>query len=195
MSSAVQKLPNRNGPACAKRLRQLRQTSSMRWTSALTSALRSGPSRTKRKSIGRVDRNAPKPECISAAAAHATARAVGSSGHKPAVGCCYAKYSAMASGSVINRSPSCNTGISPLGECFRINSPRSSVWKGMKISSKMAPDWRVDSQPRSDQDEQFLLPTISLYPFMLPPLALPPITPLDKRRNLYVLMISSNSGS
>ena len=62
-------------------------------------------------------RNAAKPECISAEALRAQARAAASAGH--AAGCCSATYSAMASESQTTVLPSTRQGTLPVGENLR----------------------------------------------------------------------------
>ena len=72
-------------------------------------------------------RRTGKPECISAAAHRAQARALLSAGQTP--GCRSARYSAMASESHTTVEPSCRQGTSPPGENLRKGSQLDPSWK------------------------------------------------------------------
>ena len=97
-------------------------------------------------------RRCPNPECISAQAERANARATGSSGHMP--GCRSARYSAIASESQTTVSPSCRQGTRADGENARFAGSGAASPRSETIASRNgAPESFVTSQPRSDHDE------------------------------------------
>jgi len=96
-------------------------------------------------------RSSLNPECISAAALRAQARASGSAGQIP--GCRSARYSAMASESQTTVSPSMRHGTLPLGHSFRKLSQRDASPKRSKRSVNSIPRSRMSTHGRSDHDE------------------------------------------
>jgi hypothetical protein len=107
-------------------------------------------------------RSAAKPECISAETERAFALNARSVGHSFAAGAISARYSQMASESQTRTAPSVSAGTRPDGECgaiFAFVSGSSSVilisWNGMFATF-------AASHGRRDQDEWFLLATISV---------------------------------
>ena len=96
-------------------------------------------------------RSAPNPECISAAAHRAQARAAGSAGHTP--GWRSARYSVMASESHTTVAPSWRQGTFPLGEMARKPPSGPGGPKGRSRSSKGMPRVRSSTHGRSDHDE------------------------------------------
>jgi hypothetical protein len=92
-------------------------------------------------------RSAWKPECISAAAQRANARAAASAGHTPA--CRSPTYSVMPSESQTVVAPSTRQGTLPVGE----NALKASPPKGTSRSWKGIPSSRMSTHGRSDHDE------------------------------------------
>src|SRR5690606_12997710 len=100
-------------------------------------------------------RSAPNPECISAVAQRAQARAATSAGHTAR--CFSARYSAIASESQIVYEPSTRQGTLPEGENFLNELQLEPASNGTRRSSKSRPSSRISTQERSDQEEEFLL--------------------------------------
>ena len=96
-------------------------------------------------------RSTPKPECISAAAQRAQARASGSAGQTPA--CRSARYSTIASESQTTVPPSSRQGTLPVGENARNLPWLPPSLKGTSFSSNGMPSVVSRLQGRSDHDE------------------------------------------
>ena len=118
--------------------------------------------------MGQVSRRAPKPECISAAAARAMARALASFGQSSASGKRSARYSEMARESQIVRSPSRRTGTRFDGDTAAMAAEAPSQRRATRSSSKAAPDLTITTQGRRDQEDQALVPMISCIRLLSP---------------------------
>jgi hypothetical protein len=141
----VKDLPARKGPP--ERDRPWCHNSSMRPMSRLTPSGH-GSIRTRMPQfIVHTSRMAWKPECISAQALRAQARARASPGHTPGVRS--ARYSTMASVSQITASPSTRQGTRPVGE----KEWNERVPNGTSFSSNGMPSVRISTHGRSDQEE------------------------------------------
>ena len=107
---------------------------------------------------GQCERNAPKPECISAHIERASARRRALRGHSAFSGWRSARNSAIASVSQIARpSSSTSTGTLPVGEtpCSVVlkAEPASKLSKRTITSSKSMPHCFISTHGRIDQDE------------------------------------------
>src|SRR5690348_12987310 len=101
--------------------------------------------------IEHCERKALKPECISAAAQRANARAFACEGH--ARGCRSARYSVIASESQTVVSPSTRHGTLPFGEKSR-NAPQFEPGaNGTSFSSNGMSSSRIRIHGRNDHDE------------------------------------------
>jgi hypothetical protein len=101
--------------------------------------------------MGQPVRNAAKPECISAVALRAQARALLSVGQT--CGCFSAKYSVMANESHTVNSSSTSTGTLAVGEKDSKPVAPPPMGNGFKLSSNAMPSVRINTQGRSDQEE------------------------------------------
>src|SRR3989440_12009465 len=153
MASAAEKRPKRNGPPAPWRSRQLCHRDWMRSISAPTSAGQVRGAKTLRTFIDRFWRSAGKPECISAHADRAVARATVSAGHPRVPGCVSARYSRIASESQMRISPSTSTGTFPDGEYLSTRSLEPAWYREMQTSSNAIAFCFMNSQGRRDQEE------------------------------------------
>jgi hypothetical protein len=96
-------------------------------------------------------RNSLNPECISAAALRAQARALESAGHT--MRCRSARYSAIARESHTAHSPSTRHGTLPLEEILPKPLQLEAAPKGIRCSWKASPSSRISPQARRDQEE------------------------------------------
>jgi len=98
-----------------------------------------------------VVRSAWKPECISAAADRAQARAAASAGQTPA--CRSPTYSVIDNESQTVVAPSTRQGTLPVGEKTRNASGFCGPPKGTSTSRKGIPSSVINTQGRNDHDE------------------------------------------
>ena len=103
--------------------------------------------------MGSCARSAGKPECISAAAQRASARASGSRGQPRPSSQVSLAYSQIASESQTTRPAWCSTGTLPVGERSGIARRNSSESSASRRSSKATPKCVSSSQGRSDHEE------------------------------------------
>src|SRR3972149_6984924 len=96
-------------------------------------------------------RSSKKPECISAAALRAHARAAASTGQTWA--CRSAKYSTIESESHTSNSPSFRQGTLPDGDTSAMESCPGASPKGMRVSVNGMESSRFSTQGRKDHEE------------------------------------------
>src|SRR5262245_48970030 len=172
IASAMLKPPNSQGPRSPWSRRQPDQIASL-GTRACASAGVIGTRRpVARAFIGQAARSAPKPECISAVSARATARSAASAG-QPRPPASSEAYSQIAIDSQTMRSPWTRTGTRRVGENLPISDSNSGVSSGICCSSNARPRWRSSIQARNDQALYLRLPRTSARRLMRPRLRVP----------------------